>query len=594
MKRNWLKIGAILLIAPVLLGSLPACAMQPAEPYTLFVYMCGSDLESQRGCASQNIAELLQADIPDTVTVILETGGIKSWSDYEIPSDSLNRYEIKDGELCHLQTLKQASMGDPATLEDFIRWGEEKYPNEHKGLIFWDHGGGSLDGISFDENYDYDGLTLDELKKALSASSGEKWDFIGFDACLMATYETASLLSSYADTMVASEENEPAGGWDYKALAENVGRDSFYDTLLTAYGEKCRQSGKENFTLSVVDLRQFSQVQQAFDSFVDSLSQQELASIARAAGHSLSFGTNSDGSYTNLIDLADWAGELGGTELTKAIKQVAKTENGTYRSNAGGLSFYYPLHDMYTVEEYLPLAGEAYRTFLQENYVSTGGDWIQPTAAEEKDGLLQVTVSPDSVRHIVSARYQLFRIETEGYREQVFGMGEDTDVKFDGKNAYTVNFKGNWVTFGGAYLHVDIGEDTDEYTTFTSPIQVNGQESEMRFVYDKTTRTVKLQGYVPHGETVGRIMDFEEGDQVTLLYDQHVDYEENFQEGKTFSYTAGMPLAIASLPEGYYQYTALFYDVYGKAYQAGTAVTYFDGKTMKIVSVSQDTVDLGE
>ncbi|MCR5235609.1 MAG: hypothetical protein K6E34_00220 [Lachnospiraceae bacterium] len=35
------------------------------------------------------------------------------------------------------------------------------------------------------------------------------FDFIGFDACLMATVETAYMLSPYADYMIASEEFEP-------------------------------------------------------------------------------------------------------------------------------------------------------------------------------------------------------------------------------------------------------------------------------------------------------------------------------------------------------------------------------------------------
>ncbi len=58
---------------------------------------------------------------------------------------------------------------------------------------------------------------------------------------------------------------------------------------------------------------------------------------------------------------------------------------------------------------------------------------------------------------------------------------------------------------------------------------------------------------MPRRETVGRIIDFEEGNQVALLY-----------------------------------------DVYGKAYQFGTAVEYFDGKMVNLVSVSQDTIDLEE
>ena len=46
---------------------LSACTQetQPLSPvsYTLMIYMCGSDLESVRGYASANIADILKADI---------------------------------------------------------------------------------------------------------------------------------------------------------------------------------------------------------------------------------------------------------------------------------------------------------------------------------------------------------------------------------------------------------------------------------------------------------------------------------------------------------------------------------------------------
>ena len=71
-----------------------------------------------------------------------------------------------------------------------------------------------------------------------------EFDFVGFDACLMATAETGLMLNSYADYMIASEETEPGIGWYYTdwltALSKNtsmptteIGRnivDSFVDT----------------------------------------------------------------------------------------------------------------------------------------------------------------------------------------------------------------------------------------------------------------------------------------------------------------------------------------------------------------------------
>lgn len=47
----------------------------------------------------------------------------------------------------------------------------------------------------------------------------DKFAFIGFDACLMATVETANMLVPHADYMFASEETEPGYGWDYTEIA---------------------------------------------------------------------------------------------------------------------------------------------------------------------------------------------------------------------------------------------------------------------------------------------------------------------------------------------------------------------------------------
>ena len=49
------------------------------------------------------------------------------------------------------QQLKDASMGDERTLEGFLRFAKEGFPADHRMLLFWDHGGGSLGGCCFDE-----------------------------------------------------------------------------------------------------------------------------------------------------------------------------------------------------------------------------------------------------------------------------------------------------------------------------------------------------------------------------------------------------------------------------------------------------------
>ena len=124
---------------------------------TLFIYMCGSNLETKQGLAGKNIDEILAADAGN-LNIVIQTGGAKTWRSHGISASAAQRYEIKNGELVLLDTLPQLNMGQSETLSDFLKWGQEKYRTKNNTLILWDHGGGSAKGICFDENYSFDSL----------------------------------------------------------------------------------------------------------------------------------------------------------------------------------------------------------------------------------------------------------------------------------------------------------------------------------------------------------------------------------------------------------------------------------------------------
>ena len=223
--------------------------------YTLMIYMCGSNLESRSGSATKNIAEMLTAEMPENTKVIIQTGGAKKWRNYDISASHSSRYELKNGELVLIEQNPNVNMGLSSSLEAFLLWGEENYPAEHRSVIFWDHGGGSMKGVCNDEQFYNDSLSLPEMQSAFASAyekSERKYEFVGFDACLMATYDMACVLKPYANYMIASEELEPSSGWDYKTLISRLGADSFYTDVLNAYAEK--QSAKATYTLSAIDL----------------------------------------------------------------------------------------------------------------------------------------------------------------------------------------------------------------------------------------------------------------------------------------------------------------------------------------------------
>ena len=165
------------------------------DSWVIYWYLCGSDLESNAAAATTDLQEMLQVTLPENVKVVIQTGGAKKWQNDQVKADRLQRYEYSGNTLELKDEADQASMGDPATLKDFLKYGEENYQADHKMLLFWNHGGGSVSGVSFDENYDADSLTLDELSQAMKEVYGDKkaLEVVGFDTCLMATLDTANV-----------------------------------------------------------------------------------------------------------------------------------------------------------------------------------------------------------------------------------------------------------------------------------------------------------------------------------------------------------------------------------------------------------------
>ena len=194
---------------------------------TVFVYMNGSDLESEDGEATEDLCEMLAANISSQVNVLVETIGTKSWSKrLGIASDHTQRYKVEAGNLMLVDdSLGQLDCTSPDTLADFISWGAENYPANRYILIFWDHGAGPVYGFGYDEHQSEDSvLTIDEIQTAIR-QSGIYFDIIGMDSCIMSSLELCCAMYNYCDYMILSEDFESGYGWSYtgwlNALSEN-------------------------------------------------------------------------------------------------------------------------------------------------------------------------------------------------------------------------------------------------------------------------------------------------------------------------------------------------------------------------------------
>lgn len=188
----------------------------PKSKYTIMIYINASDLESSYGSATDSINEIISSNVGDDINIIVETGGTTNWKKSEISESSNQRHLIKNGELVTVENdLGIKNMGDSQTLADFIDYSVENYEAEKYALILWSHGFGPVDGFGADSLFDNDSLTLLELEEALQ-NKPVKYEFIGFDSCLMGSIETATLFKDYSKYLIASEDLVYSGSWDYR------------------------------------------------------------------------------------------------------------------------------------------------------------------------------------------------------------------------------------------------------------------------------------------------------------------------------------------------------------------------------------------
>ena len=336
--------------------------------WTIFVYMCGTDLEAYQGSATEDLEEMIDGVSENNVRFVVETDGTSEWYNNTVEGETKQRFVIDEYGIEEVYSGSSTNMGSSSTLEDFLRWGVEEYASQRMGVILWNHGSGSISGVCFDENFDCDSLTVREMETALTEIYGDmtcRFDFFGFDACLMSTVEVANMLAPHAEYMYASQELESGYGWDYEAIGEYLSKNgvsadgaALGKEVCDSFMKSCERSGEEDeSTLACIDLSKLDIALVEFNSYIADLysycsnDNVKFASVIRAIKSAESYGGNNDTEgYTNMVDMgciitntAEATG-ISGTKAVQALDDcVTYSVKGAYLPDGHGLSIYYPL-----------------------------------------------------------------------------------------------------------------------------------------------------------------------------------------------------------------------------------------------------------
>ena len=486
-------------------GSSKWTADLDSQNMTVMVYLMGSDLESQGGCASVDIDEMLEAELGDKVNVVIQTGGSTYWHNEQIAADSVQRFHIEDGELILKEDLGLISMVDKNTLADFIRWGKNNYPADRTMLILWNHGGGTMGGFGYDEHFE-GVLSLGDLAEAMEASEAY-FDIIGFDACLMATIETAYAFSPYADYLIASEETEPGTGWYYTEWLSLLGEDpgvnmaELSKKIVDDYIYGPDSSFWDNTTLTVMDTQKTREVYQALCAFMseskEALKDYGYQALSTARSGAKSYG---EGEFEQ-VDILDYVERTGldeGEEIGKALEEMIVYHDANI-SNTNGIAMYFPYNypDYYQnmleeltrigmededyqgffndfislmvygqnqtegsrspieqltsyleLEETLDYSSSSwYQSQVEEQYVTTLEESLngEELYLEEKGDGYVLQLSEEEWETVTAIELQVYVDDGDGYLE----LGSDNLYEFDEDGDLIVDFGYAWVALDG-------------------------------------------------------------------------------------------------------------------------------------------------
>ena len=80
--------------------------------WSIYWYLCGSNLESGGGFATYDLSELMEVELPKNVNVVIETGGSSEWQNDVVDADHLQRWLYSSEGLELVDEQPSASMGE--------------------------------------------------------------------------------------------------------------------------------------------------------------------------------------------------------------------------------------------------------------------------------------------------------------------------------------------------------------------------------------------------------------------------------------------------------------------------------------------------
>lgn len=449
-------IAIFTILALVLYGTGPDDDEADAEAeasWTVMAYVMGdTNLEPD---ALNDLTEMASVGSNDDLNIVAMVDRSPDYSDEGLENlpdwEDTKLLEVRQDEFVVIDELGELDTGEPDTLASFIETAVAEYPAENYALVLWDHGGGWL-GMGADETDGEDGLELDEISQGIGAGLAgagvDKLDLLGFDACLMATFEVASTLAPYADYLVASEEVEPGHGWNYTELAAiqedpAIAAPDLAAAMIEGYSAQADDEGtSSDITLGLLDLSAVEDLEAAMNDVAGAFAADPTAyspDVASAQHDVLEFGRDPDpensmyqidlgGFLQNLVDDGD--AELSGyaqTAIDALDTLVMEHIAGPATSASTGLSIYFPPTESLFYQDYMGLQDVPAWPALLAEYFASGAALAEGSRAVFHEALDPVVTFGDEGVDVFAP---MEAAGADGVADASVAVGFDNDGEF--------------------------------------------------------------------------------------------------------------------------------------------------------------------
>jgi hypothetical protein len=404
----------------------------PERAWTFMVYMNGdNDLEDW---ALKDFEEMASIADQSQVNIVVQldrspfySSDLGDWTD-------TRRFRITQGMRAETKSAipgfaGEVDMADGAELRRFVSWAMKQYPARRYALVIWSHAQGwryqpmpvitrlvssarqrvqtertlrlppeqsppsALDleehpvrSVSHDETSGrvmYNREIQTQLEAELAGHG--TLDVLGFDACLMGMLETGYALRNIAQVLVASEENIPLAGWNYRTILRDLvarpemDASALGELIVSAYDGEYGLHGTHQdpeTTLAATRLDQTGPVAIAASRLSDELRSAIMTPdrskiiAARDACHSYAR------SKSNSMDIRCFTDRLAQSATRPALREAAKQVSASVEATvirryahpqremgygSFGIAIYFPSRGAAFVQD--PLSG-AYRNGL--------------------------------------------------------------------------------------------------------------------------------------------------------------------------------------------------------------------------------------